>query len=95
MLENFKISCELVLGSFAKDIFYEFNVVFTKESIIKNGYQVGVNFVVIKGNIIDDEEKLKKFHCNESKWKEEMALYLNKDNAKNAIVFFKQKTKIN
>lgn len=94
MVEHFKISFEIIFGSFAKDVFYEFDIVFTMDSISKNGYIEGGNFVVIKGLVIDPENLLKKYHCQEEKWNEEFYQYLIKDNSKAAIEYFKEQKKV-
>ena len=90
MVENFQISFDVIFGEFAKKVFYDFDVVFTIESIEKNGFIEGNNFAVIRGVIVDEENLLKKYHCEESKWNNDFYQHLIANKSQKAIEYFKK-----
>lgn len=90
MVEHFKLSFDTLFGDFASNIFYEYDVVFTIESIEKYGFIDDKNFVVIKGVVVDENKKLKQYHCQEEKWNNDFYQYLTKNKSEKAIELFKK-----
>lgn len=90
MVEHFQMSFDVIFGDFAKKVFYNFDVVFTIDSIEKNGFIDGSNFAVIRGVVVDEEKMLKKYHCDEGKWNNDFYQHLIENNSKKAIEYFKK-----